>query len=204
MNIRHLPFHLGLSFALAICGVVSAILPAQAQRGNFSDVTGTIVTTSDAIGGGSNPGGGGQLETVFISGRVENAVNGAADLVTQQLAAGNLPVVATGAPTAIPAAVQQNLQVVVTATGNVDAVSQLQTALVNAGADPTLAGNLASSLQGLTAGGTVDPAQFRAAIEAYNALINASTPDFLVQLPEELRAVQSLLATLLNAGYASR
>jgi hypothetical protein len=98
--------------------------------------------------------------------------------------------------------VQQNLESVLTASGNVDAgVRQTASDLVNAGANPTLAENLASSLRGLTAGGEVDAAKFDAVVRNYNALINASEQGSLENPAESLRAIQSMLSILLNAAY---
>lgn len=205
MNIRHLPLQFGLSLVLGMVGVVSGTVPAQAQSGNFSDITGTIITTSDVVGG-FGAGGGAETVIAFSTDEIEDAVNGAASSVNELLATNRLPVVDTGGtPTPIPAAVQQNLAVVLTSTGNVDAaVVQIETGLVNAGANPTLARNLAFSLRGLTSRGAVEPAQFQAVIEAYNALINASSFEFLEEPPEELRAIQSVLSILLNAALANR
>lgn len=205
MNIRHLPLYLGLSLALGIAGTFCGTQSAQAQSANLSDVTGNIITTSDIVGGFA-PGGGNQVSFSFRTAEIRRAVNSEANTVNQLLAANNLPVVDTGAiPTPIPAAVQQNLLILLTARGNVDAnVTQITNGLTNAGASPTLARNLALSLRGLTSGGTVPPGQFRAVIEAYNALISSSSYDFLNQPPEELRAIQAALSILLNAAYASR
>lgn len=205
MNIRHLPLYLGLSLALGIAGTFSGTQSAQAQSANLSDVTGNIITTSDIVGGFGS-GGGNQVIFAFRTAEIRRAVNSEANTVNQLLAANNLPVVDIGGtPTPIPASVQQNLLILLTARGNVDAnVTQLANGLTNAGASSTLARNLALSLRGLTSGGTVPPGQFRAVIEAYNALISASSYNFLNEPPEELRAIQAVLSILLNAAYASR
>ena len=203
MNIRHLPLRLTLGFALAISSIVSDIPKAQAQSNNQSDITGTIITTSDVVGGFA-PGGGRRVVAAFRTPEIKNAVDAAANSVNGQLAQGNLPVVATVSSSAIPAAVQQSLQCVLTRIGDVeDCVTQIETALVNAGASPIISRNLLSSLLGLTAAGQVDPAKFRAVVQAYNALINTSSADFLGTPPEELRAIQAVLAVLLNAAYTS-
>jgi hypothetical protein len=203
MNIKHFPLQIGLGFALAIVGVVSHTPTAQAQSGNQSDTTGAIVTTSDIVSGALVSAEGGELVIVYITRPIEEAVNGAASLVNQQLAAGNLPVLSTDTPTAIPLTVQQNIEVLLTANGNVSAsAAQIESGLVSAGADASLAANLVASLRGLNSGGTVDAAQFQAAIEAYNALINGSPDSFVIEIPEELRAIRSVLGILLNAGLA--
>lgn len=203
MNVRRLSLQLGLGFALAILGVVSQTPQAQAQRGNLSDVTGAIITTSDIVGGFS-PSGGGELIISFRTEEIENSVNSAAGTVNDQLQARNLPIIAIGPQTAIPAAVQQTLEAVMAGSGDVDAgVTQIANSLASAGADPTLAQNLASSLAGLTDGGSVDPAQFRSVVQAYNALIANSNADFLRNPPEFLRGIQSVLSILLNAAFAA-
>lgn len=200
MKIQHLPLQLGLGFALAISGVVFKTPQAQAQSGNFSDVTGTIVTTSDMVGGFS-PGGDRRVNIVFPSAQIQQSVNSAASSVNQQLASGNLPIVATGPSSPIPLTVQQNLESIVTGRRDVDdSMTRFERALVNSGANPTLARNLATSLRGLNSNGSVNAEQFRGVVRAYNALIGSSSTAFLSNPPEELRAIQSLLSILLNAA----
>ncbi|MBD1945823.1 hypothetical protein H6F50_26315, partial [Coleofasciculus sp. FACHB-712] len=95
---------------------------------------------------------------------------------------------------------------VLTGTGNVAAsASQLESGLVNAteGINPTLARNVVANLQGLTANGRVDAVRLAATVEAYNALINSSSGVFLSDPPDELLAIQSVLASLLNAAFAA-
>ncbi len=62
--IKRFPFYLGLSFAFSAVMLCIASLPVQAQRGNQSDVTGAIVTTSDIKGPffDSTPQRGSQVE----------------------------------------------------------------------------------------------------------------------------------------------
>ncbi|HEY9604414.1 MAG TPA: hypothetical protein V6C85_22550 [Allocoleopsis sp.] len=202
MNIRHLSLHIGLGVVLGMGSVMSGN-PAQAQTGNQSDTTGAIVTTSDITGGAFAPSGGGRRTIVFRTNDIKNSVYNAAGTLNQQLAARVLPIVATGPQTAISAAVQQNLECVLTERTNTgNCIDQLANALANAGADPTLARNLVSSLRGLTNGGKVDAAQFDAVVRAYNAFINGSNVALLSNPPEELRAIQSVLSILLNAAYA--
>ncbi len=209
MNIKQFSLQLGLGLALAIAGVVSQTPQVQAQTGNFSDVTGNIITTSDIAGGAFAPGSDGERRLVFRTNQIRDSVYGAAGEVNQQLAARNLPIVATGAPTAIPAEVQQDLECVLAGAGNVDACqARLVNDIVNAGANPTLTQNLVSSIRGLTVNGRVDPAQFTTAIQNYNALINASSFEALSSTAQGsaaqgLRAIQSVFSILLNAAYAS-
>lgn len=198
MNIRHLSLQIGLGIVLTIGSVISGN-PVQAQIGNQSDTTGAIVTTSDITGGAFAPSGGGRRTIVFRTNQIKNSVYSAAGTLNQQLAARVLPIVATGPQAAIPAAVQQNLECVLTGGNCID---EVVSALVNAGADPTLARNLVSSLRGLTDSGRVDAAQFDAVVRAYNAFINSSNAAILSNPPGELRGIQSILSILLNASYA--
>ncbi len=197
--------HLPLGFALGCSLVLGGTLPAGAQTGNQSDITGVITTTSDIAGGAFAPGG---TITTFTNPDIQAAVDEAAALISTQLAGGALPVAATNTPiTSISATVQQSLQSLLTETGNVAAVSsQIESALINApGAtntteNTTLVRNLITSLQGLTAGGSVSPPELVAAAEAYNAVIDASSGDFLTNPPPELLAIQSALSRLVNAA----
>lgn len=193
--------NLGLGLAIAVCGLMAGMPQAKAQSGNFSDVTGSIITTSDIVGGFS-PGGDRIVNLAFRTNAIANAVNNAAGTVNQQLASRNLPIAANGAPTAIPATVQQTVECASTGSGNVAAcVGQIEQGLVNGGANPALARNLALSLDRLTLRGQVEPGRLVALVRAYNVLINNSNAQFLSSPPEELRAVQSVLSILLNAAY---
>lgn len=192
---------LGLGLAIAFSSLLAAMPPVQAQSGNFSDVTGSIITTSD-IAGGFSPGGDRIVRLAFRTNAIASAVNNAAVAVNQQLAARNLPIAANGLPTAIPATVQQTVECASTGNGDVAAcVGQIEQGLINGGANPVLARNLALSLDRLTVRGEVEPGRLVALVRAYNALINNSNAQFLSSPPEELRAVQSVLSILLNAAY---
>jgi hypothetical protein len=57
---------------------------------------------------------------------------------------------------------------------------------------------------GLTAKGNVEAAQCQRVIRSYNVFIENSTVELLTNNPDELRAIRSVLAQLLNAAYASR
>lgn len=227
---RQLPLGLALGSSLLLSGT----LPAGAQTGNQSDVTGAIITTGDIAGGAFAPqvgnqsdvtgaitttgdiagdafaprfGGGGGAVARFTNPDIAAAVNQAAVSLNAQVAEGTLAVAATSAPTtSISAAVQQILQSLLTGTDDDASSSQIESALANApGApDTTLVQNLVSSLQGLTAGGTVSPTGLAAAIEAYNALIDASGGEFLGNPQPELLAIQSALSTLVNAALAAK
>lgn len=205
MNIKYLPVHLGLGLALAIAGVVAQTSPARAQTGNQSDTTGAIVTTSDIVGGfrfDDDP----ERRIAFRTPATQTAANTAAVSLNQTLAARNLPVVATDpSQTPISAAVQQNLEIILTNRGNVSAAqAQLVSELVSAGGNQTLAQNLVSSLVGLTATGRVSAEQFLIVIRAYNAFIESSTIEVLSNNPNPLRGIRAILAILLNATLAIR
>lgn len=202
MNIKNLPLNLGLGLAVAISGIISGIPQAQAQTGNQSDVTGTIVTTSDMVGGFS-PGGDRRLNQAFATPAIQNAVNTAAASANQLLVQGNLPIVAIGPRTAISDVAQKNLECACTRSGNSKScVSEIERDLVNAGANPTLARNLALSFEGLTAGSKVEAPRLVAAVRAYNALVSNSSAEFLSNPPESFRAMQSVLGILLNSALA--
>lgn len=204
MNIKHLPLHLGLGLALAVSGVVAQTSLARAQSGNQSDITGVIVTTSDIVGG-FNPGGGRRRIIAFRTSQIQDAANDAAVSINQQLGLRTLPVVATDTRTAISAAVQQNLEFILTNSSNVDAsVTLIVNNLVSAGADRTLAQNLVSSLVGLTASGRVSARQFLIVTRTYNAFIQNSPIELFTDNPDSLRAIRAILSILLNATFASR
>lgn len=206
MNIKHLPLHLTLGFALGISGVVSQTPLAQAQSGNQSDITGAIITTSDIAGGFNFSGGDRQRIIAFASTGIQTAVNSAAVSINQSLQQRSLAVVATDASqTAISVTVQQNLLVILTNTGNVNTtVTQYVNGLVSAGANRTISQNLVISLVGLTAKSKVEAAQCQRVIRAYNVFIENSSIEVFTNNPDELRAIRSVLAQLLNAAYASR
>jgi hypothetical protein len=206
MNIKHLPLQLSLGFALAISGAVCQTPQAQAQSGNQSDITGVIITTSDVAGGFNFSGGDRRRLIAFASPGIQSSVNSAAISINQQLQQQSLAVVATDASqTAVSVTVQQTLLIILTNTTNVDArVTQFVNGLVNAGAEANVSRNLVLSMVGLTAKGKVEAAQCQRVIRSYNVFIENSTVELLTNNPDELRAIRSVLAQLLNAAYASR
>lgn len=186
MNIKRLSLNLGLGLALGSSLLLSETALAQTPAFN-SDVTGPIMTTSDVVNGAFIPDRGGRGRLAFRTEAIASAVNQAAASVNSQTANNSLGNVLTG-------------------TGNVAAsASQLESGLVNAteGINPTLARNVVANLQGLTTNGRVDAVRLAAAVEAYNALINSSSGVFLSEPPDELLAIQSVLAALLNAAFAA-
>lgn len=206
MNVKHLSLHVVLGFALAISGVVSQTPQARSQSGNQSDITGAIITTSDVAGGFNFSGGDRKKIIAFRTQEIQSAVNIAATSINQRLGQGSLPIVATdSSQTTISVTVQQNLQIILINEGNVDAsVTRYVNGLVSAGADKSLSQNLVTSLVGLTANGKVQAAQCQRVVRAYNVFVENSTIEVFSNNPDELRAIRSVLAILLNAAYASR
>jgi len=181
MVFKRFSLHLGLSLAVGF-SLLLVNTKAHAQVGNASDITGPIPTTSDIINGAFIPNGGGASGR--ISFRNSDAVNRAADSINSQLANSSLGSVLAG-------------------SGNVSTnASQLITTLSNAsgGSNPALVRNLLASLQGLTSNGTVNAGELRAAIAAYNALINGSGGEFLNRRPDELLTIRAVLEALVNAS----
>ncbi len=122
MNIKHFPFHLGLSFTLALALITyQTSQPASAQSNNSSDSTGPITTTGDITGGTFYPNpstntngtvGGGVIQgVVFKSSSVQTAVNNAGVDIVGKLSVNSLTSL-TGQP--IPSQTQQNLRSLLT------------------------------------------------------------------------------------------
>jgi len=204
MNIRNLPFHLGLGFALAIAGIVSQVPLVSAQSGNQSNITGPIMSTSDIVGGFNFSGGGDRRRIIaFQTTAIQNSVNVAAVSINQQLVRGTLPLVSNdpSPQTPIPANIQQNLAAIVTNSGNVDAsITLIVNELVSAGADRTLTQNMVYEFRGLTSGGKVRAAKLLAVIRAYNAFIDGCPAEVFTNNPNALRGKRAILAILLNAA----
>jgi len=190
-----------LSVCLSFVGsslLLSGILPAQAQTGNASDITGASVTSSGITSGafapqldsGGGGGGGGSssssyTDTTFPTSAAVASVNQAAGSLSDQLTQGKLQAIATG--TSIPADVQGTLENVLKQTGDVNAsAQQIASALINAsgGTNATLAQVLVSNLTGLTASNQVSPTKLTAAVTAYNAVIDASSNNYLTNPPQ--------------------
>lgn len=210
MQIKHQRFHLLLPLSLAL-GLLSATLPAQAQT-NQSDITGAITTTSDLAGGTFSSSQNNSVVTTYTSPQVSAAVQQAAATVSTQLSGGALPVAASDISGAsIPAATQQSLQNLITGTGDVAAVSsQIELALINAVGVASTAENaalvrtLTSSLQGIVGGASVTAPELRAAVEAYNAVIDASSGETLAAPPPELLAIRAVLSRLVSAALTAQ
>ncbi|MDF5718637.1 MAG: hypothetical protein PUP93_33420, partial [Rhizonema sp. NSF051] len=113
--IKRFPFSLSLSVAFSTVMLCQASLPVQAQRGNQSDVTGTIVTTSDIKGPFFNPTlqRGGQVEFKFNSYGLRRVVSEASVKVIDELNSNTLP---SGSSRPIPSETQQSLLRILTAS----------------------------------------------------------------------------------------
>lgn len=185
--------------------LVSAILPAQAQTGNASDVTGAVITTGDIAGGAFAPTpsrSGGTTRASVSSAALAIALSQAISIISTQLAQGTLPVAVPGVAVAsVPVAVQQTLLAVLTGSGN---AAGIQSAIASGLTNPSLAAALAQNLQGLIANGTASPAELLAAVEAYNAVVDASSGEALANASPELLAVQSVLTALISATSAAQ
>ncbi|MEH1823010.1 MAG: hypothetical protein V7L31_28695 [Nostoc sp.] len=157
-NIGYFSFRLSLSFTFgAALMLFQTSLPAQAQTGNQSDVTGAIVTTSDITGGTfTKPSVGGNVQVVFSSYSVQVVVNDAALEILRQL---NINSLTSPDGNPIPFETQQTLLSVLTASRSVqgNANDRLTNSLssVQSGSIVNQAQQLVNSLQGLL---TIDSA----------------------------------------------
>ncbi|MBO3463500.1 hypothetical protein G7B40_009990 [Aetokthonos hydrillicola Thurmond2011] len=210
INIKHFPFRLSVSLTFVAVMLFHACLPAQAQTGNQSDVTGSIVTTSDVSGGRFSPskteGGGGRVE--FENNTIETSVNQSAGIVLNQLAINNLSL-PTGQSISpqIQQAVLSLLTTVPSSNGNQSQIVNELSAGGNASTRVEVR-QLVNSLKGLiktiSRNGNnsqikVNPSKLLGAVNAYNKLINNSSAEFLNNPPPALLAIQSVLSQLLNS-----
>lgn len=162
INIGYFSFRLGLSFTFgAALMLFQTSLPAQAQTGNQSDVTGAIVTTSDITGGtftqpSTQFSEGGSVQVVFSRYSIQAVVNQAALEVLRQL---NINSLTSPVGNPIPSETQQTLLSVLTASSPIqgNANNRLTNSLSNVPSGPIVnqAQQLVNSLQGLL---TTDPA----------------------------------------------
>lgn len=107
--------------------------------------------------------------------------------------------------TTLPATAQQTVLGAMTSGGSAG-VDRVVSVLSSSQGAPT--GNqiqqLGSSLKGLLASGRVSPNKLIAAVNAYNAVIDSSSPQFLTSPPPELLTIQSVLSRLVNSAFAAR
>lgn len=187
---------LSIGFTLGTSLLVSATLPAQAQTGNASDVTGAIITTGDIAGGAFAP------TLIRDNAALLAALRQAVRIISAQLAQGTLPITLPGVAVAsVPVAVQQALLAVLIGSGD---AAGIESAIAAGITDPSLARELAAILQGLFADETVSPANLLAVIEAYNAFIDASSGEALSNPSPTLLTVQSVLTALVSAASTAQ
>jgi hypothetical protein len=234
MNIKHFPFHLGLSFTFALGLIIcQTSQPASAQTNNQSDVTGAIVTTGDISGGrfsgnqSNIPGGtlttgdisgntlppvqvgrGVRQRVVFAKPYIQNALNQTALNILNQLSTNSFTS-PSGQP--IPSGTQQILLNVLTeSVESKTSIEQITQALSSVEGGQQLAKSLEGLLQTnkskkiSLANGRVNPIQLVLAMNAYNNLINNSSAQFLNNPSPELKAIQLVLLQLVNSVSSAR
>ncbi len=218
--IKRFPFYLGLSIAFSTVMLCQASLPVQAQRGNQSDVTGAIVTTSDIKGPffSPTPQRGSTLE--FSNYGLRRVVSEASVKVVQDLNINSLTSV-SGRP--IPPQTQQSLLRILTLTRSVDVnptSQQITRALTGVQGGPTVdqAEQLTDSLRGLLKNFRVttnrsqtqlkyrriSATQLIAALKAYNNIIDRSSVQYLSNPPSELLAIRSVLTQITTSIRPSK
>jgi hypothetical protein len=217
---------LGLGFGTAFMFVAAP----QAIAGNFSDVGGSILTTSDLAGGAFAPSGN-RSRTRFNSSKIQAAVNQTAQDLNSRLGSDSLPVITPGASaTNISPTVQNSLaQLINQSNGNgtnsnnvggasrpdnvpnvspanVNAIaSQIETNLINGGANnPVAVRNLVSNLRGLTNDNRVNPSKLQSAIIAYNDLTKSGSDQYITNPPQEILAIDSILSYLVKASLTGQ
>jgi hypothetical protein len=217
--IKRFQFYLSLSFAFSTVMLCQGLLPVQAQRGNQSDVTGAIVTTSDIKGPFFSPTPqGNQVE--FKGYGLRRVVSEASAKVVNDLNVNSLTSV-SGRP--IPPETQQSLLRILVASRpkEVNPTSQLLTkALSGVQGGPTVeqAEQLTDSLRGLLKNfrlttnrsqtqlryRRVSATQLMAAVKAYNNIIDRSSAQYLTNPPSELLAIRSVLTQIISSIRASK
>lgn len=227
MKIKRFPL-LTCMIALGSSLLLFEALPAQAQT--QSDISGAITTTSDIAGAAFSPGAGSSTITTFTSPAVGAAVEQVGASLSAQLSGGALQVAASDIPGSIPASVQQSLLSLLSGAGNASVASQFEQALANApgaagnGQNAALVNTLTAKLKGLLGGGEecirrrrrneiddpknsacrITATKLRAAVEAYNALIDASSAETLRNPPPELLAIRATLSRLVDAALNAK
>jgi hypothetical protein len=179
---------------LVALGCITAALPASAQTGNQSDVTG-VATTGSTIAGGAFAPSPGQVATTATP-AVQAAVAQASATVAAQLSTGTMT---TPTGIAIPAAAQQAVAAVMT-TNVVNTTAGVALAAELGG--NTAAAALVESVTGLLT--SPAPGQFASAIGNLNALIDAAPVEFLANPPPGFLAIQASLAAMVQAANAAQ
>ncbi len=129
-----LSLSLGLSFGTS---VFMFMLAPKAIAGNFSDVSGSILTTSDLVGGAFAPGSNNRRIS-FQSDGIRAAVNQTAQEINSRLGSQSLPVTTPGVPAGNISPTAQNAlaQLINQQNGNAlnrNTTGQSETSLNNAG-----------------------------------------------------------------------
>ncbi|WP_254563879.1 hypothetical protein [Oscillatoria sp. HE19RPO] len=172
--------------------------------------------TSENVGGSTsepsiNPPIDAPNVEVGFSTEVTNAVNQTAENIIEQssLSTGQVDISVgdLGAGGGGDSSVSNTLITIVTGSSAVDSANLnvlVQGLLQILGAPSReVAEQLVRSLLGLLKDGKVDPRRLWAAINAYNAFIQASSPEFLENPPIELVMIRALLSDLVEAAIAA-
>ncbi|MDF5732331.1 MAG: hypothetical protein PUP92_31105 [Rhizonema sp. PD38] len=221
--IKRFPFSLSLSVAFSTVMLCQASLPVQAQRGNQSDVTGAIVTTSDIKGPFFSPtpqrGRGGVVR--FNSNGLRRVASEASIKVIDQLNLNSLTSV-SGRP--IPSQTQQSLLRILLASRSTEVTptsQQITKALSGVQGGPTVqqAEQLVDSLQGLLKNfrltttirlqaevryRRISATRLLVALNAYNNIIDRSSAQYLSNPPSELLAIRSVLTQITDSIRTSK
>ncbi len=145
----------------------------------------------------------------FVSPEVTDAGNDIGDIIDQFSSppgeigiSGGEP----GAPGGAGESATENIQSIVTGasidSANLNALVQGLLQILGA-PSREVAEELVRSLLGLLKDGKVDPRRLWAAINAYNAFIEASSPEFLENPPIELVMIRAILSDLVEAAIAA-
>ncbi|MDF5725093.1 MAG: hypothetical protein PUP91_32510 [Rhizonema sp. PD37] len=211
--IKRFPFSLSLSVAFSTIMLCQASLPVQAQRGNQSDVTGAIVTTSDIKGPFFSPTSQGRGSLVeFNNFGLRRVVSEASVKVIDELNLNTLP---SGSSRPIPSETQQSLLRFLTASRSTEVTptnQQITRALTGVQGGPTIqqAEQLTNNLRGLLGNfrlttirqqgevryRRVNTTRLLAALNAYNNIIDRSSAQYLSNAPPELLAIRSILSQI--------
>lgn len=178
--------------AILAFGCLAAALPATAQTGNQSDVTG-VTTTSSTIAGGAFAPSPGQVAAT-ANPTVQAAVAQASATVAAQLSTGTMT---TPTGVSIPVAAQQAVAAVMT-TNVVNSPAGLALAAELGG--NTAAAALVESVTGLLSSPATG--QLASAIGNLNAIVDAAPVEFLANPPPAFVAIQASLAAMVQAANA--
>ena len=173
----------GFGLGTALCLLFSA-LPAQAQSGNLSDVTGAIVTTSDVAGGAYYPQaeGGAATGLAYADPTAQTAVNNALFNVSPQLQA----VLGVASATDLTGPSANQAQTLINTLSN-----------PAKGVSVSQAERLVLALVDIWQAQSVSPAQLLEAVNAFNNIVDTADDDYILNPPtlfQQIRAVLNPLA----------